>query len=104
MNAFTAAVLAQTPHRHTTSTRQAHRTSNLCSKGYVCDKCNAYFAKLESYFTHYHPGADAKLMALGKTKKGKQPKHTTQAGEATRTLGDDGYTVQMPMSDVSWKR
>jgi hypothetical protein len=70
--------------------------------GVVCDKCNHYFSGLENYFIQNHPGADARILRLRETKKGKQPKHTTQAGEITRTIGENGIQLQMPMSDIKW--
>lgn len=72
--------------------------------GVVCDKCNEYFSKLENYFVHYHPGADARVLRLQQTKKGKQPRHTTEAGEVLRAMEEDGIRLQIPMSDIKWTK
>jgi len=71
--------------------------------GIVCDKCNGYFAKLENYFVHYQPGASAKLLLLKQTKKGKQPSFESEAGKATRTRNDDGLSLNIPFTDVTYE-
>lgn len=50
----------------------------------VCDKCNAYFSKLENYFIHHHMSSAIRLFSIGKTKKGKPPMQILQKGEARR--------------------
>ena len=75
----------------------------VLESGIVCDKCNAYFAKLENYFVHYQPGASAKLLALKQTKKGKQPTFESNAGLATRTRTDEGLTLNIPFSDIRYE-
>jgi hypothetical protein len=45
----------------------------VLDKGVVCDKCNQYFSKLESYFCNYHLSSTHKLFTKYKTKKGKPP-------------------------------
>lgn len=52
--------------------------------GAACDKCNAYFSKLESYFAHYHLTSASRLLTVGKTKKGRGPMQILDQGEARR--------------------
>lgn len=56
-------------------------TAYVLPKGIVCDKCNAYFSKLENYFCHNHLASAHKLISRHKTKKGKPPFLPLQAGE-----------------------
>ena len=82
-------------------------TTNLqiiLEKGAVCDKCNAYFAKLENYFAHHHPGSAHRLLSLQQTKKGKHPIYESEAGVATRVSNESETTdIRIPISDVSWE-
>jgi hypothetical protein len=79
----------------------ASNVAQILPTGVVCNACNAYFAKLEQYFVHYHPGAGTRMTSLKRTKKGRQPKFKTLAGESTRKLGEKEFTVTIPMNDIA---
>lgn len=69
-------------------------------KGVVCDKCNAYFSKLEAYFIARPPGASARLLHVRQTRKGKPPKFESRAGTATRRDQPGNHTFTFPLERV----
>ena len=71
------------------------------SKGVVCNKCNAYFSKLEKEFVETHPGALARLLALKRTRKGKPPVLFTNAGLATKDNENGKSAITIPLEDIN---
>jgi hypothetical protein len=68
--------------------------------GYVCDKCNNYFSELENYFTHYHPGSSNRLLAINKTRKGKEPVLKATTGDVTRKIHGKSMNLQIPLESL----
>jgi len=71
--------------------------------GVVCDKCNAYFSKLEKHFLERHPGASVRLIHVRQTRKGKPPKFVSKAGAATRTNDTGTHALTFPVEAVETK-
>ncbi len=72
-------------------------------RGVVCDKCNAYFAKLEKYFTERHPGASTRVLRVRTTRKGKTPKFLHRDGEMIRKEDGDQWTLTTQLAGIGFQ-
>lgn len=72
--------------------------------GVVCDGCNSYFSKLESYFIHHHPGSSMRVWNGVLTKKGKTPKFAHENGELTRVDREEDRQVTTRLGDLRVER